>query len=459
MAPQRRRLGLLRRHLACGGCAAGALVGLGPADRAFLDRMGWRCEGQLEYLARALAERGEPVDAEGLHEEGLAQGVQLLKNGHNPYYRNALLSPHADRDWLLGSDSARLAAATNPPCLRNPDAPVQWSAEQWEAMRQRQAAEPLFDWAKVVEQFDRASYERDGFVAFRGIMTPQTAKKWAAALVQCQVLNDRLLLSDFSELDWQAMGVEVPPEGRLSEADIAKALGTAQAWPQRTDEAGVRTLRCHGVIAEYFPIGHVPYLMEVMSHPQMLALQRLCFNCPKEDLFFGQVNLNSKKPGHEGGGWHSHWTGGGTDGVGQPNIAGSVEDFMQENLQNLNLTYPAGVGADSGAINVIPGTPLAGSPLFPLFGMVASWVAPTGSHLCRWWLMRLCAASGSHLYRDPDNCRGADLGSHEDDSSLDAEVGRTSAEGSDGLPWEKQTDIRAWLVVSAAMGCSKCPFV
>eukprot|EP01045_Picozoa_sp_COSAG04_P056058 COSAG04_NODE_25957_length_301_cov_0.950495_2_plen_23_part_01 len=23
----------------------------------------------------------------------------------------------------------------------------------------------------------------------------------------------------------------------------------------------------------------------------MLALQRLCFNCPKQDLFFGQVNL------------------------------------------------------------------------------------------------------------------------------------------------------------------------
>jgi hypothetical protein len=57
---------------------------------------------------------------------------------------------------------------------------------------------------------------------------------------------------------------------------------------------GMRLLR-------YFPIGHVPYLMFVMCHPQMLALQRLCFNCSKEDLFFGQVNLNSKKPGHGGG--------------------------------------------------------------------------------------------------------------------------------------------------------------
>ena len=41
-------------------------------------------------------------------------------------------------------------------------------------------------------------------------------------------------------------------------------------------------------------------------------------------------------------------------------------------------------------------------------------------------------------------------GSHADDPSLDAEVGRTSAEGSAALPWEKQTDIRAWLVVSVA---------
>lgn len=57
----------------------------------------------------------------------------------------------------------------------------------------------------------------------------------------------------------------------------------------------------YGTMFRYFPIGHVPYLMFVMCHPQMLALQRLCFNCSKEDLFFGQVNLNSKKPGHDGG--------------------------------------------------------------------------------------------------------------------------------------------------------------
>ena len=221
-----------------------------PDDRAFLDHMGWRCEGQLAYLAEELTGRGEEVTAVSLHEEGLRQGVQLLKTGHNPYYRNTLLSHHADRDWLLGSDSARLAAATNPPCLDNPDAPVLWGPEQWAAMEARQSTEPLFDWDKVVAQFDRAAYERDGYCAFAAIMTEETQRQWAEALRQCQRLNDRLLLSDFAKLDWEAMGLNHVPPGRLTEKEIATALGTAQAWPQKTDECGVRTLRQHGVISE-----------------------------------------------------------------------------------------------------------------------------------------------------------------------------------------------------------------
>ena len=53
-------------------------------DHAFLDRMGWRCEGQLAYLADELESRGEAVNTMSLHEEGLRQGVKLLKTGNNP---------------------------------------------------------------------------------------------------------------------------------------------------------------------------------------------------------------------------------------------------------------------------------------------------------------------------------------------------------------------------------------
>eukprot|EP01048_Picozoa_sp_COSAG05_P016792 COSAG05_NODE_2210_length_3386_cov_14.118508_2_plen_192_part_00 len=155
------RLSALSRHLAPPATADAPFerAALSAAELRELSLRGWsRCEAdlaQLRYLAAAMAARGEPVDVESLHKEGLSQGVQLLKNGANPYYRNMLLSPHADRDWLLGSCSKRLAAATNPPALRNPDAPVLWGADEWQAMQRRQAEEDIFDWHKVLEQFDR----------------------------------------------------------------------------------------------------------------------------------------------------------------------------------------------------------------------------------------------------------------------------------------------------------------
>ncbi len=67
-----------------------------------------------------------------------------------------------------------------------------------------------------------------------------------------------------------------PPEETVAAADLEKALGGSQKVPQKTDAAGVRTLRLHSVFAEYFPSGHLPFLADVLTHPEMLALQRLC---------------------------------------------------------------------------------------------------------------------------------------------------------------------------------------
>lgn len=354
------RLGALSRHLAPSTTTPRALkrAALSASDMRELSLKGWsRCESdfaQLNYLATAVAGRGEAVTVASLHKEGLEQGVNLLKSGENPYYRNMLLSPHADRNWLLSCSSDRLAAATNPPCLHNPDAPVLWGAEQWRAMQQQQSEEAIFDWQKVLQQFDRQAFERDGFCALRGVMTDEAARKWAEGLIRCQTLNDRLLTADWlspeAGIDWEALGLpEPPPVSGLSDEAVAKAIGTTQAWPQSTDEAGVRSLRAHGVISEYFPIGHVPYLMQICTHPQMIALQQLCMATPRErQILFGQVNLNSKRAGYSGGGWHSHWTGGGTDGLGKPNLCTDPAEYMQQNLQTLNLTYPAGLPAVDG---------------------------------------------------------------------------------------------------------------
>lgn len=247
MSPSGRRLGALQHHMAAhaaqqqppprppgsGPDGGGLIIGLGPDEREQLSLAGFRCGSQLRYLAGCLAARGERVHGASLRAEGLSQGVSLLKAGHNPYYRNALLSPYSDRQALLASSSPLLSAATNPPCLQNPEAPVLWEQAEWEAMRRRQAAHGLFDWEKVLSQFDRGAYERDGYCVLRGVMTPPTAARWAEGLRQCQRLNDRLLGADWrTQIDWEALGLQAPPPQQLSPEAIRKAMGTAQAIPQ-----------------------------------------------------------------------------------------------------------------------------------------------------------------------------------------------------------------------------------
>ena len=151
-------------------------------------------------------------------------------------------------------------------------------------------------------------------------MTPTTQRKWTAALLECQRLNDSLLWADWATLDWEVLrpGGRAPVEP-LPEEDKREQTGTAGFLPQRTDAAGVQTLRRH-VLPEYFPAGHVPYMMNVLTHPDMLTLHALCMECDEDEVYFGQNQLSSKKPGTpdipgpksaRGTGWHSHWTGGG----------------------------------------------------------------------------------------------------------------------------------------------------
>ena len=108
------------------------------------------------------------------------------------------------------------------------------------------------------------------------------------ALQYGQQRNDALLQADWSQIDWLTLGRR-PPECQLSAEAIAGALGGSQKAPQRTDEAGVLTLRRHSVFTEYFPAGHIPFLMDVLTHPQMLHLQKLCLGT--EAVYFDHNQL------------------------------------------------------------------------------------------------------------------------------------------------------------------------
>ena len=174
---------------------------------------------------------------------------------------------------LLSQPSDELAQATRPGFIHNSYSPVLWSDDNWDQLETNRS--DIFDMSALVEQFDYDRFLVDGYAVLEGVMTPEGIHEWTTALKYGQQLNDRLLLSDWRQIDWQALGRTPPTESRTAD-EINHALGGSQILPQSDDRAGVKALRQHSVLAEYFPAGHISFLMNVLTHPQMLQLQQMC---------------------------------------------------------------------------------------------------------------------------------------------------------------------------------------
>lgn len=155
---------------------------------------------------------------------------------------------------------------------------------------------------------------------------------------------------DWTQIDWLDLGRK-PPDRTLTHAERARAIGNSQQIPQKDDDAGVLTLRHHSVLAEYFPAGHVPYLMNVLIHTQMLQLQRNCLGC--NEIFFDHNQLLTQSCGYPGGAWHSHKIGAGKDDCG----SASLDEYQTQPNTNLTLCYPQGFSADNdGGLKIIRGS-------------------------------------------------------------------------------------------------------
>ena len=272
-----------------------------------------------------------------------------------------LLQPGID-DPLLASmlegSIDDLAQATRPPFLNSTDTPVTWGPEDWKAMKAARA--DIFNFSAIESQFDSERFLSEEYAILEGVMTDRAREEWVNATKAGQQINGTLLRSDWKEIDWRALG-RTPPDRSLSAIEIENAIGGSQQLPQSDDEAGVLTLRVHSVLAEYFPAGHVPFLMDVLTHPQMLQLQRMCL--ASDTIYFDHNQLLTRPGGYPGNSWHCHPIGAGRDNCG---VADLTEYRAQPNT-NLTICYPEGfeVGKDGG----------------------------------------LKIVRGSHLFRDPSGCR------------------------------------------------------
>ena len=287
---------------------------------------------------------------------------------------NPLLHPLGDLDPALArvvqGPTSELARATRPALLANDRSPVEWSTDDWNRLETDRR--DLLDMAAVTTQFDAETFLRDGYAVFREIMTADAVDEWTAALIRGQELNDTLLTSDWSAIDWHGLG-RTPPEKSLTAEEIKGALGGSQKAPQATDEAGAQTLRQHSLFAEYFPAAHIPFLMNVLTHPHFLQLQRMCLGA--QDVYFDHHQLLSRPAGYSGCFWHSHRIGAGRDDCGSATLS---EYRAQPNI-NLTLCYPQGFAAPAdGGLKLVAGSHLFRDP--------TGCRAETDEELRRGWL-------------------------------------------------------------------------
>jgi hypothetical protein len=256
----------------------------------------------------------------------------------------------------------RPAAASSPAVIDIPHSsssstavgmsPWEWGAAQWARLEHER--KPIFDEEALARQLDRKAFLRDGFVVLEGIMTPNGRTEWTRALQHGQDVRDAFLREDWRRtVDWAALGRPAPPKSRVGAEALAVALGCTQAPPGTEEACGTISLKTHGLIPEYFPAGHVPFLMDVLTHPQMLRLHRALLG--SERICLDHSSLLNRKAGYKGGNFHSHSMTGRNwdrhsvlDGGGTP---ATVAEYDAQPNYVISLCYPEGFEAqDDGGL-------------------------------------------------------------------------------------------------------------
>ena len=124
-------------------------------------------------------------------------------------------------------------------------------------------------------------------------------------------------------------------------------MGNSQDLPGASDSPndigvanGVHYLILHSVLATYFPVDHlVGFLMNVMTHPQMLALQRFLLGSERIFLDHSMLLTRTSFPGAP---WHSHHCVSGPSPYDDSGPCASTAEYDRQPNTLLCLCYPNG---------------------------------------------------------------------------------------------------------------------
>jgi hypothetical protein len=202
------------------------------------------------------------------------------------------------------------------------------------------AEQPIFRHVDV----DVDAWERDGFMAFPGILTDDACREALASMQSLQAKNDAIVRStDWNGIDWSEFGLppltqpvtreqreslcggcelSMTPPGSLfppSWGADARARGAGQRFAEQPGLplAPGADFATHGFLPASFPLAYDGFALSLACHPQMLALHAKLIGCAQEKLRFDHSLLMNRpeardaardRAGWGGGGrkWHSH---------------------------------------------------------------------------------------------------------------------------------------------------------
>jgi hypothetical protein len=197
-----------------------------------------------------------------------------------------------------------------------------------------QRSMPIFRHVDV----DVESWERDGFMAFPGILTPDACDRALASVQALQAKNDAVYMeTDWNSIDWEQF--ELPPLAKPVTAEQQRSLcggcelsmtppgslfppgwgaeARARGPGRRFAEcpglplAPAAGFRTHGFIPASFPLAYDDFALDMACHPQMLQLHSKLIGCDVEQLRFDHSLLMNRNEARDAERDHAGWGGGG----------------------------------------------------------------------------------------------------------------------------------------------------
>ena len=228
---------------------------------------------------------------------------------------------------------------------------------------------------EVLAAFDRATFEREGYWVWQGILTDAGRERFTASLQRLQQLNDDIVMdTDWGAIDFASRGVGEPDADQLSPEAKARTLGGSEQLRllpkdcrSYMHEHGLfgpeptmvtRGCESQGLLPEYWAAAYDDFIMDVTSaHPQMMEL--LCKLLSERFIIDHLIMLN-RAPDSRGRRWHGHPYRDGQyevqDFVGDGTAL--TTEFLEHQCVR-TLCYPQGADDEYGAeLAVIPGAHL-----------------------------------------------------------------------------------------------------